>query len=67
MNYLKYIIKYLKTQPNTCLNDNNLPGECSAKKSPFLLHQMLSLMSAINPGDYYHEVTQIWNTCKSIS
>ena len=62
MNYLKIA----KTQTNTCLNNNNnnddnnnnnnnLPGQCSAKSALFLLHQMLSLMSTINPA-YIQEI-----------
>ena len=28
--------KIPKTQPNTCLNNNNLPGQCSAKSVLFV-------------------------------
>ena len=47
--------KIPKTQSSTCLNDNNnnLTGQFSAKSVLFLLHQMFSLMSTVNRGDYY--------------
>ena len=52
MNYLKYIIKYLKHNETLVLIIITY-RKMQCQKCSFLLYQMLSLMSTVNPGDYY--------------